>query len=154
MRDMIADDANVIHVQVVTCLCDLTSTAKNERRATMRQHYNAEMSVGSVVLGLRTGRSRDFRRNPLVTSNTSVDETLIPFDLRHLEVLFRHPRQHSTRLLRKDNVPNAPYTEKVVSKTAQAENSCCLRRCKYNKDRSDLLSIPVLREKEEPIPRS
>ena len=42
LRDMVADEANVIHVHVVTCLCDLTSTAQNERRATIC-HFNATM---------------------------------------------------------------------------------------------------------------
>ena len=76
LRDMVADDANVIHVRVVTRLCDLTSTVLKEGRASIC-HFNVTMqgwAVASIVSDLRTGRNRDSRRNPLVTSNTSERE--------------------------------------------------------------------------------
>ena len=54
LRDVVPDDANVIHVQVLTCLCDLTSTAQKERRATIC-HFNTAtqgwLSVQSCPIG-------------------------------------------------------------------------------------------------------
>ena len=51
LRDLLADVANVVHVQVVTGLCDLTTTAQNEKRATICHFY-------STMHGCRFNRVR------------------------------------------------------------------------------------------------
>ena len=59
---------------------------------------------------------------------------------------------NETRLLRKDNVPIAPFIRRLVSCTAHAENACSLRRWIDNTTKTDLTDWRFLKTKKRTNP--
>ena len=88
---MIPDNTNVVHIQVMTCLCVLTSIAQHKRSTTIR-HLNTTsqgwLSIQSCsVCGLGEVEAQRTAHRPESLVGRNYDSP----NLCHLEVLVRHP---------------------------------------------------------------